>query len=704
MLRAGILSPVRALSNNSTLEAVRESSDPETSVIQGSKKSPLSRDPSLTHPATIAETLAEDGNLRIGGAVTESGNESTGAKSAKSNATVERIGDSSKSSTSQVAAKHAPLLSRRSYSQLNSAKSKVGGEGSARNMTVETETVTSVPQMALSSGGENRTAASKNDGTRTVRLKPSTETIRPKKEKKKTVRKTPSITQSTASSKADIFEAKIKSAVDEVNSSDSEETFVYESNPPEPVTRPQYRYHSRTPSMTSVASQGEHYRHRYRSEGNGSLAGKKSMKFANSSKNPNSYNGEAEDVSSAGTPVSARPNLANGSQQYPRHIGRHGRAPGHPSLFDDNSPFQNNTRSPRKANAGSFGRRTSPHSYTPRSPHLRSVKSIGGIPYDLEADDERTPLILSARAPRIGGGSGGGGRRRQFPSEEDYYYGEPEPGLWKSMGRCLLLGALVILLIALVIFALILCSRPLESVYVKEIANVLASDQEIIFDLRVHAINPNLVAIQISDLDILIHAKSKYVGTSRYWLDQSGLPGGEGGKEDGTSSGGENPLQNPRFNATGGIDEGNDPMDEDPHVMLLGQISHFDAPLSFEASPFKHRFSSSIGEVRLNRPGNSTEAGGSDRWETVIQHDFELIVRGIVKYALPVSSRIRSAAISGRSLVHPEDPVEPEKPINDPRRNSTAEDDVGIPRSELRRLSAPSTGLPSKSIRLTLSG
>ena len=674
MLRAGVRSPRRTGNNISPLEAVQESPGPETPAIETNKRSPLSREPSPTRPASTAEAIADDKNQRGAGASVESGNESTGAKSTQSNTAVEKMRDTGKSSSSQPAAKHPSLQPRKSYTQLGSTKNKVSGEGSASNMTVETETVTSVPQMALGSGGENRTAATKNE-VAALRLKPSTETIRPRKEKKKTVRKAPSITSTTASSKADIFEAKVKSAVEGANSSDSEETFVYESNPPEPVTRPQHRYHSRTPSMTSIASQGEQYRNRFRSEGNGSLVGKKSMKFANSSKNTNTYTGEAEDPSSAGTPVSARPNLGNGSQQYPRHIGRHGRTPGHLSLFDENAPFSPSTKSPRKANTGSFGRRASPHPYTPRSPHLRSAKSIGGIPYDLEADDERTPLISSARTPR-------GFRQRPSTAFDEYYYGERETSVWKSMGKCLLLGSLVLVLIILIVFALVLCSKPLENVYVKEIANVLASDQEIIFDMKVHAMNPNLVAIQVTELDVLIHAKSKYVGTSKWWREHGQLPDEAGQPDTSPSDGSPSGSSSAVYNVTGGVDEGTDPIDMDPHVMFLGQISHFDAPLNFEASPFKRQYSSSIGEVRLNKPGNNSEAGGSDRWETVIQHDFELIVRGVIKYALPVSSKVRKAAVSGRTLVHPEDPVDPEKPGDDNgKRNRTAEDDASISKS-----------------------
>ena len=677
--QTGVQSPAHTGSNKNTLEALQESTGPETPAIQANRQLHLKRELSNTQPATTSENIMDDGSRKTGTASVESGSESAGAKGSGANTMTEKANESGRACTSQAPAKQSSLPSRKSFTQLNSAKNKTSTEGTARNMTVETERVSSVPQMAVGTGNEVRAAAIKGDGTGSVRLKPSTETIRPKKEKKRAARKAPSAT-GTTSSKADIFEAKIKSAVDEANSSDSEETFVYESNPPEPLTRPQNRYHSRTPSMTSIASQGEHYRNRYRSEGNGTLAGKKSMKFTNSTKNMSSYGtGEGEDASSTSTPVSARPNLGNGSQQYARHIGRHGRAPGHLSLFDDNAPFTNSTKSPRKANTGSLSRRSSPRPYSPRSPHLRSAKSTGGALYDLEADDERTPLISSARTPRSV-------RRRGFPID-DLYYEDRETGFWKNMGRCILLGSLVLLLIILVVIALVLCSKPLEHAYVKEIANVLASDQEIIFDLKVHAVNPNLVAIQVTDLDILIHAKSKYVGTSKYWREHPSVLDDATQSEDGQSNSERTTLQAALYNATDSVDEGTDPID-DPHVMLLGQISHFDAPLIFEASPFRRQYSSSIGEVRLNKPGNSSEAGGSDRWETVIQHDFELIVRGIIKYSLPVSSRLRSSAISGRKDVHPEDPEIPDKPIDDdPKSNRTANAGIGLSRPGLRRVS-----------------
>lgn len=87
--------------------------------------------------------------------------------------------------------------------------------------------------------------------------------------------------------------------------------------------------------------------------------------------------------------------------------------------------------------------------------------------------------------------------------------------------------------------------------------------------------------------------------------------------------------------------------------MLLGQIFDFDSPLIFDPSPFRHHSLGSVGEVRLSRPGNSTAQGGSERWEHVLKYDFELIVRGVIRYSSPITSKVHSTKIEGSRLIHP---------------------------------------------------
>jgi hypothetical protein len=226
---------------------------------------------------------------------------------------------------------------------------------------------------------------------------------------------------------------------------------------------------------------------------------------------------------------------------------------------------------------------------------------------------------------------------------------------------------LLVLCIGLGTFVMAL-NRPLVGVSVRHIQNVLASEQELMLDLDVRATNPNLFAITVNDLDINVFAKSKYAGTTAVCQEGYGQPfltwmarreqllGGNGSA----------------YRVTGGVDQGTDPIPDpkgDPQTMFLGEIFDFDSPLVFEPSPLRRTPTSSVGEVRLAKPGNKTEECGSARWERVIQHPFELHVRGIIKYQLPISSRTRSASIESQVDVLPKlntagDEPTPERALN----------------------------------------
>ena len=732
--RSGMRTPVKGINGSGTLETVQESSLPkhDPSAIDAASK--------LTdkeHPLSTDEGLLEHSLGKISNALIESGSESGGNKTAR---TRSESKERRTASISHNKARSTTVNPKKSFSQLNSTKAKIASEGSVRNMTVETETVSSVPQVAVGGGAGERGVSGRTDTSGSIRLKPSTETIRPKKEKKRATRKTPSINSGTggssrrfhhhhihsrapslranspepatspdfcyvsdqfhyftgsepvsrrgmhtqptvlepslhgplfngrhssrvltsfrgriASSKTDIFEAKVASAVDEANSSDSEETFVYESNPPEPLSARPNRYHSRTPSATSMASQVDHHGNRFRQDGHHSITGKKSMKFTN---HPNYSHGDPIEGGRNGTLGSGR--SSGGNHSHHHHIGRYGRGTaGHTSLFDNESPFPNAAKPLRTS--GSNGSRISPRPTTPRSPHpLRGPgfsKSNIPLTYDLEgegADDERMPLIGSVRSGRTR-------NSRRPPNRSDARDDVIATGFCRRLSGYIALAIMVGLLVATIVVALILCSKPLFEVHIKEIQSVIASEQELMFDLHVHAVNPNIVAIQVTELSIDIFAKSKYVGADTRWEN--------GRKQRGTVlkhdydrsvqlRGSESDER--EYWRQDGIDEGNDPIQDpegDPQLQLLGRILEFDSPLIFDPSPLRHHSLSSIGEVRLAKPGNHTEAV-SQWWEKAIQHPFELRVKGPIYYSLPISSRLRTATISGSVLVQPEAPLD----------------------------------------------
>ena len=740
-MRSGMKTPIRGISGSSTLETVHESSLPTTPASGSETSLPLSK---TEDGKTVEQNPMEEAGAKAASIESNSdsgGNKHAGVKTEQA--------DRRKSITTIGAAKPPTIVTRKSFTQLNPVKSKPASEGTLKNMTVETETVSSVPQVAVGGGAVERGLPGRGEVGGSLRLKPSSETIRPKKEKKKTVRKAPSITSGTggssfkryhhhhmfarvpspiktrsqsttspdmspdlmseqsssaftsdfeasglvysassdpslrkvssqtsysskgltgyrsraASSKADIFEAKVANAVDEANSSDSEETFVYESNPPEPLSARPYRYHSRTPSATSTVSQVDHHGGRHRSEGHHSIAGKKSMKFANSSYHVNGHTdgGDAVQVNGTGN------RTTNGNSSHHHHTGRHGRGPtAHASLFDNESPFINTNKSLRTAN------NSARHPASPRGPHtgrlsVAPTKSMS-LGYDLEgeaADDERTPLISARTGRNRYSRRPGGGRHVVYNEDKDHWY-------WRRASGCIFLGGLVGFLITAIAIALIMCSKALENVQINKIQNVLASEQELMLDLEVHAINPNLVAIQVTDLDINLFAKSTHVETGQMWRDRQRHRDGDHVPHNHIPTGLDDDAG---IYTNGGVDEGNDPIEDpegDAQTLLLGRIFEFDSPLVFDASPIRHQWSSSTGEIRLAKPGNTTEDGGSERWEQTLQYPFELIVRGVIRYSLPISSQVQSAPISSKRV------VDPKKDISDKSNNMLKRWDFAI--------------------------
>ncbi|KAK6607659.1 phospholipid metabolism enzyme regulator [Botrytis cinerea] len=619
LLTPGMRTPARGVSGgSSTLETVQEISQPNTPSFE--------LDGAIDTTAHESPTLPTEQDLMDGASVetlkkptivtNESGSESGGK------------GDTKMKNTTPTATRTGPP---KSFSGPAAARGKPSGEGSAKNMTVETETVSSIPQIALATGAGGLANGS-------LRAKQSTETIRPRKEKKKS-RKAPSVTSGTASSKADIFEAKVASAVDEANSSDSEETFVYESNPPE-QERPR-RFHSRTPSATSMASQID-ARNGLRSmmdSSNHSVAMKKSMKFANS------YNSAGQEMSTEddgkGT---ARSNLGRGTAHH--HFSRWGRngGNGHASLFDNESPFPNAAKSKFAANSSRQGSR-------PTSPRVVNTArmSMGGnvngrktspisSGYDLDdaADDERTPLIpstiRSTRSSRI--------RRGNAPSSRHMEHQRNNRSFIARFAGCMFVSLLLLLVAAGLVAFLFATTQPLANVKVLALRNILASEQDVIIDLQVTAQNPNLVAVTIDSMDMVIFAKSKYAGTDSEWWAQ---PPTKFSWRRGFKQRRDDPINDP-------------PMDDDPNTnpnLEIGHVYNFESPLIFEGSPFKPTSSVSIGEMRILKPGNQTEPRGSERWGRVLQHEFDLIIRGTLKYTLPLSSKARSIGVEGRATVKP---------------------------------------------------
>lgn len=583
-----------------------------------------------------------------------------------------------------------------------------------RNMTVETETVPSIAQASIVN--QDRSASGRADGG--IRLKPSNETIRPKKEKKPPKRKAASINAGTgrlqhipyphhtytrpdpcvlsntpsslgspisyclyddrrsllalsppspemrmsssscsrplhlsyfysstntsyrtASSKADVFEQKVASAVDEADDSDSDATFIYESNPPDPPHRSR-GHHSRTPSMTSLASLTNPQLQFRDNQKHPSKKSSTKFKFTN----PHVYPSIDGDDRGEGTVRSGSGRAGGGSHHH--HIGgRYSQGRGglnHLVMDSDSSmPQSSRNRGPTSRNAS---QPNSPrfHTFSVGNGHSNGSKKNGeySAAYDIDAenaaDDERTPLI-SGRSPRARTP-----RQRNSANVRHLERRHHRDGGWcRRFAGCLVLSILLLVVVFCAVGLVFATTKPLTSLVVRDIQNVVASQEEVILDLIVDAVNPNIIGVTVADMEVSVFAKSKHVGSDTWWREHGNGPPNDGPPDDLEKW---QPVQDQSHHVdtvirTTGVDEGTDPIEGEPRTMLLGRVNRFDSPLTFEGSFFQRHRAESIGELRLGHPGNKTEAGGSERWEEVLQHPFELIVRGNFKYTLPLSTQ-----------------------------------------------------------------
>ncbi|KAL9051268.1 MAG: hypothetical protein Q9162_006111 [Coniocarpon cinnabarinum] len=619
-------------------------------------------------PENLPQNIANQSGTSEGAI---SSQEST-IRSAKSDQAAQKFQPPEKTTTPQP----QPPSRKPSTSSLKPHKTRANAEGAAR-MIVETETVPSIPQNTTNTSSD-RTGSNRVGTGGSLRSRPSSDTIRPRKEKKKT-RRPPPIVSGPGSSKAELFEQRVASEI-EGESTDSDETFVYESNPAEAPSR--LRHHSRTPSTASLSNPQDRPRALGRVLTGGESAydrpvrPKRSMKFASSSYAGSSFDDESTDANQ-GTVRTHHVRSTPRPDVHHKHVGRVHRGTGHgsDSPLDSDSPF---SQAQRMRTGTGLGWRSprgergdgSDSTARNRTPTKSNFDSMG---FDTNAsgtsDDERMPLLRTLRNPRTRGPH----RLRQ---SNIYDNNERPQGRLSRMGTLISAAAFCLLIFGVAGAGLFATSKPLYNVSVMEIQNVLASEQEIMLDLLVEAVNPNVATIAVNDMDVNVFAKSRYVGD----------PDPDDGGENKTSvllrslsrqdrslhSVVHSSRSSDKATTRGdGVDDGTDPIpcppdepscplpdkDHDRQTMLLGRIFHFDSALSFEPSPLRRAPANSSGELRLAHPGNRTESGGSARWERVTKHPFELIIRGILKYQLPLSTRVQTRSVGASVAVFPEEDV-----------------------------------------------
>ncbi|KAF3914959.1 hypothetical protein ABW20_dc0110215 [Dactylellina cionopaga] len=633
--------PLRPMASPAPLETVTESSLPSTPAIGMGDKS-------------IDARLLEAEQRRQ---ETSSMSTRPSESSISSNRTT--TGLESESDTGNLSDRKTPsrapsrAVSRRPTVSNSSAKA----QDTSGDVRAEIETVTSIPQQI--------------NPAATIRLtkKASQETIRPaKKERKKKQKRVPG--PNTQTTKADIFEQRINDTLDDAESSDSEETFVYESNPADKRPRP----HSRTNSVNSISdprgrvinSQGQSRKmkfgtgHTYKAQAShedytsDGVGGSNSVRLTGAQPGPRSHIGRGytnpnlDDTANPQNVRHANHKSSHQSLRAPHHISssRASSRPGSPRAYGNK-------------HAGSNG------NFVPKA--RREASQLSVYEGDVEGDaDERTPLF---QLNRNGGTKSRPGsmapRRRDRDLQRNWF---------ARIACCIFAVFAMSSLVACSLGFVFLTTKPLQEVKLINITDVIAAKQEMMFNMDVNALNPNILPVTISTMDVNVFIKSPYVKDKP----KKDKPD-DGHDDDGDGDGwwknvfkgnmGAKAKRPRRPKASGktlhtfnGVDEGTDPINDpvqEEETMLLGRIFNFDSALIFEGSPFRLEPTHAIGEVRLSKPGNKTEVGGSERWERAMLHPFDLTVRGFLRYQLPLSGRVRTATIQGTVTVHPNDDAAP---------------------------------------------
>lgn len=576
-------------------------------------------------------------------------------------------------------------------------------------ITVETETVPAVPTVSVApppslpqadyqGGSVNSTVALSGgpqlgSGSNSLRLKKSQDV----KSRRKKGR---SQLSQQGNTKAEIFAAKVASAVDEVHSSDSDEDFVYESNPMEKANVPSRALgvalgpsaRLARPSVSSLSSAV----HDEEDNPGASLPDlnydsscsttSDHPDFVNAGHNPRFQNrnpslssmgkpmGLADrrglsqdysDIEKDGIPLFPHENVDksqasrtfSGPPRMPRlnncHSGSHLAADARKRTPASNYGSLRNASSLARLGGGSLRRLGS---YTKEDPPLEPTKirntgSRRGPPanssnfvndeefydYDVEADfdDEEFDDISESTPLRRGDNSRRVRKNGQF-SPHNFHKGSHN-ARWRGVRRAIwIMSSLVAVLLIGFVFGFVLATnRPLQDVSVVDITELLISEQELVFDIVVKAFNPGILSVVVPFLDVDVFAKP--------------------------------------------IVTKDDKSDKDKNILLLGNIDEFDVPLRFEGGFFTRHTQSAMGEVRLNDPGlprNSTINTGvpkmlrlpamdkdkdkdnepltpEERWKKICSEPFELIVRGVLKYDLPLFHKKQSTTVSKSVKVTP---------------------------------------------------
>ncbi|KAK6459401.1 uncharacterized protein RJT20DRAFT_89905 [Scheffersomyces xylosifermentans] len=213
-----------------------------------------------------------------------------------------------------------------------------------------------------------------------------------------------------------------------------------------------------------------------------------------------------------------------------------------------------------------------------------------------------------------------------------------------------LISIVAILGIGFIMGFVLATTKDLTHVSITTIENAVVSQDELIFNIVVEAFNPGWFTVEIEEVELDIFAKSGYLSE---YLDLK-------------KEGPEDEIEGLSIAAV--------------ETVLLGTVYSLESPMSFAGGFFSRESVVQSGEIKLLTPGknlttlsmnekkhkekeggnngnenggNSTEPDNSKKWEIISRNPFDLVVRGLLMYRLPMVKDTKSVIVDKVGYIDP---------------------------------------------------
>ncbi|QPG75724.1 hypothetical protein FOA43_003084 [Brettanomyces nanus] len=275
--------------------------------------------------------------------------------------------------------------------------------------------------------------------------------------------------------------------------------------------------------------------------------------------------------------------------------------------------------------------------------------------YDSKVDEPQDPLLLDSNHEYLPNKQGASKLLRK--KKKNLYFNPHDftssraKRLRQLRNFCYTIGLIFLLLSVGFIGGFILAtSKELQSTKVTSIRDILISDEEFVFNIEIESFNPGVMPVSIYDVQLDVFAKTQYVVDAYTYTVKDAKKNKPKEKEKPYST------------------------------ILLGSMKELDIPLRFQGGCFTRQKDSSLTEMkimnpcsfddddkngdgdnmRINKPEEPPSGSPPDirepsrKWLNISRNPFDLIVRGVLNYQLPVSSSNKTVAISYSYSVEPD--------------------------------------------------